>query len=400
MSKFNLQSLAFALVVLFLVVFGRREGADKLKTPTTSSIEVTSLASIIAGDVAREIPREETFEEKPAPRIATPMPGSRSAIVKNSSPTRAIALSPPGMPQLTAPIVNPYTASALESKPRVLNSLIPEPIGAGRQAPILNAAAVLVSEIGGYGPYLEKNIDKRWPLASLTKLMTSVVALENLPADQKIMVSERAVAAPGQAGNFAAGETFTAVDLLKALIVASSNDAAFALADFYPVRSKPRHDVGAAAVPPEAGGRTSNGVYGYEKFVDLMQIKAADLGMRQTTFFDPAGLSVLNQSTASDFHKLVNYILKNHAFIFRTSRETSTSIRELESGAVRILPNINQFAGEPSFLGGKTGYTDDANGNLISIFRHQDREFLIMVFGTSDRFGETEKLYEWLKNSL
>jgi len=347
MSKFNLQSLAFALVVLLLVVFSRREGVDKLKTPTTSSIEVTSLA-LITGDSAREIPRAQTAEEKPALRIATPVP------------------------QLTAPIVNPYKASALESKPRVLNFLIPEPIGAGRQTPILDAAVVLVSEIGGYRPYLEKNIDKRWPLASLTKLMTSVVALENLPASQRIVVGDRAVAAPGQAGNFAAGETFTAVDLLKALIIISSNDAAMAIAHFY----------------------------GYEEFIDLMQIKAADLGMRQTTFFDPAGLSVLNQSTANDLHKLVNYILKNHAFIFRTSKETSTAMRELTSGAVRILTNNNRFAGDPSFVGGKTGYTDDANGNLISIFRREDREFLIIVFGTSDRFGETEKLYNWLKNSL
>ena len=345
MSKFNLQSLAFALVVLLLVFFGKREGADKLKTPTASSIEVTSLA-LLSGGSARAISSAETFAEKPAPPTLTPMP-----------------------PQPSAPIVNPYKASALESKPRVLNFLIPEPIGALNQPPMLEAAAVLVSEIGGYAPYFEENIDKRWPLASLTKLMTAVVALENLPAEQRIIMSERALNAPGQAGNFAVGEVFTAVDLIKAAIIISSNDAAMALADFY----------------------------GYDKFIDLMQIKAADLGMRQTTFFDPAGLSVLNQSTANDLEKLVSYILTNHDFIFKNSRATSAAIQEINSGAVRILANNNRFAGAPDFLGGKTGYTDDAGGNLISLFRREDREFLIVVFGTSDRFGATEKLYDWLK---
>jgi len=61
--------------------------------------------------------------------------------------------------------------------------------------------------------------------------------------------------------------------------------------------------------------------------------------------------------------------------------------------------NINHFAGQADFLGGKTGYTDDAGGNLLSLFSYQKRPVLVLVMGASDRFGETRRLLQWFKNS-
>lgn len=239
----------------------------------------------------------------------------------------------------------------------------------GRRSP-LNAEtrAALVTRIGERPPLVTINANRRWPIASLTKLMTAAIALEKFDPSQPITFNDRIIATEGFSGDFRAGETFSVGDLVKALMLVSSNDAAMALAS----------------------------AYGYPEFVDAMQEKAAELGMRQTSFFDPTGLSFLNQSTAADLERLVVYARRKHPDIFQWSRQRATTITGGNGSgrSVKRLVSINQFAGEPGFAGGKTGYTDDANGNLISLFQEQPNAppLLIIVLGTNDRFGETKKL--------
>ncbi len=78
------------------------------------------------------------------------------------------------------------------------------------------------------------------------------------------------------------------------------------------------------------------------------------------------------------------------------SREKEGEIIEQTHNEHRKLININTLAGQPNFLGGKTGYTDDAGGNLVSVFTIQGREIVIVVLGTKDRFLETQKIYDYL----
>jgi len=162
---------------------------------------------------------------------------------------------------------------------------------------------------------------------------------------------------------FAVGETFTSGDLIRAMLTVSHNQAAIALAESY----------------------------GQKEFVDLMQQRAGDLGMANTSFFDPVGLSSLNQSSAADVERLVRYIITNHQDLLVMTRQTETAVNG------KILKNINRFAGRPDFIGGKTGYTDAANGNLVSLFNYRNQPLLIIVMGADDRFGETEKIYNWIK---
>ena len=82
------------------------------------------------------------------------------------------------------------------------------------------------------------------------------------------------------------------------------------------------------------------------------------------------------------------------------TRESEVEITEKTSTLKRKLVAINQFAGSEEFLGGKTGFTDEASGNLVSLFRLHDRPFLIIVFGTDDRFGETARIRDWLIKQL
>ena len=231
-----------------------------------------------------------------------------------------------------------------------------------------SAPVVLAKYLWKEESLAEKNINQRWAMASLTKLMSAVVAKENLNPDGAIIIDKESWAADGTAGGFLPGENFLVSDLIKAMLVVSSNDAAEALA-----RS-----------------------YDQKEFVSMMRRKAEQLGMFDTYYADTTGLSSLNQSTAADLEKLVRYIYSQYPEFFEISREREVEITELKSKIKRKLVNINKFTAEDYFIGGKTGFTEEAGGNLISLFRHQNQPLLIMIFGAEDRFAETQKVYDWI----
>lgn len=211
------------------------------------------------------------------------------------------------------------------------------------------------------------NDEKRWPIASLTKLMTALVADDSMFPNKRVPVKEEYVKfAEDAAGTIFAGEEFTVSDLQKALLTVSSNVAAETLA----------------------------GEYGRPAFIAKMNAYAANIGMENTYFADPSGLSVRNQSTATDLSKLVAFIYANKPGIFAVTRQTASNIYNWKSGETRPLGNINKFAGMPDFIGGKTGTTPESVGNLISVFKvGQYFGRIIIVLGSEERFKETEKLF-------
>lgn len=363
MTRFNLQSLLFALVLLILVLIGKSEGADTSPSPVTNNIVSTSLIA----EVDNLSPKYEFAEGELSDVVPPPRVQSLSL-----PPTPPPPPPSPSQPVVRARNTEPLSSSAFEAKIRFFTSLEPETQKPLSKAPKISSKAALVKELTHENIMLEKNLSQRWPLASITKLMTALVALDRFEPDDKVKVSERAVATEGQAGNFRAGEVFTVLDLVKALLIVSSNDAATALGEHI----------------------------GTQKFLELMRSRAFDLGLNQTTFIDSPGLSVLSQSTLSDLGKLSVYILEQRPNIFEISALREASITNLTSGTARLLRSNNKFAGAPDFIGGKTGYTDEAQGNLLSIFRYKDYAFLIIVFGSQDRIHDTEKLYTWAKSNF
>lgn len=204
----------------------------------------------------------------------------------------------------------------------------------------LTISSALVKESVGNRVLYELNVGQHWPLASLTKLMNAVVALENIP------------------------QSATRDSLVKRMMVISDNEAADALAE----------------------------TLGTEQYIALMNAKAQALNMRQTGFSDASGLSYLNQSTAGDIDKLVTYILIRHPEILAFSRAKTVRIGTAERA------NINKFAGRADFVGGKTGWTDEANGNLVTVFSSQSGPITVITLGSptrEDRFIETNILFEW-----
>ncbi len=215
-----------------------------------------------------------------------------------------------------------------------------------------------------------KDEDRIFPIASLTKLMTAVVVLENYDLSKKIAISQAAIDQEGEQGSLVAGQSLSARDLLYITLVESSNDSAYALAE----------DIGV------------------EKFVSLMNLKARDLGLKKTYFSDTTGLDAGSFSTASNLVDLVSYLIKNYPSIMDV-----TSIKEfdiyLDTGVLHHrLQNTNQLLGViPNIVAGKTGWTIPAKGCFLIVQKDPRKDFyrISAVLGADDRFAEMEKMVTW-----
>ncbi len=236
--------------------------------------------------------------------------------------------------------------------------------------PETNTAAATVLDLETGAPYFSFKGKIRWPMASLTKLMTAAVATKNMSLTQEISITDADFKFLDEdSAKVKLGERYALGDLLRVMLQVSSNEAAEAIAN----------------------------VYGRERFIKMMNDQAKEWGMDDTNFDDPTGISVSNQSTITDLYKMTWQIYSGYPEIFKITRKTRISVKELASQKFIRFSNINNFAGRADFLGGKTGFTDEAQGNLISIFALNNRPIGIIVLGTIDRFGESEKLWNWFR---
>jgi D-alanyl-D-alanine carboxypeptidase len=245
-------------------------------------------------------------------------------------------------------------------------------VSQGDPPPTLQDTASLVADLGAGTVFEATNAARRWPTASITKLVTAAVAVDTLDPTTKITITQEMFAADPAEHTLVLGGSYTVADLFRVLLLPSSNVAAEALADFY----------------------------GRGKFLTEMNARAAAWGMENTYFDDPSGISATNQSTAGDLVKLAAQIYAHYPQIFQITRTPQATITEQNSGKRITIKSINEFAGDADFVGGKTGNTEQASGNLLSVFRYGDRTIVIVVLGTTDRFGDTQKLYSWFKATV
>ncbi|MFA5743180.1 MAG: serine hydrolase [Candidatus Paceibacterota bacterium] len=226
----------------------------------------------------------------------------------------------------------------------------------------------------------EKEIDKKLPIASVSKLMTAVVALENYSLQSEIKISQEAIDQEGEAGRLDSDEILSVENLLYVMLIESSNDAAEALAENM----------------------------GREEFIELMNQKAGSLGLENTFFVNPNGLdaenrNILNVSSALDLAKLIIYIQKNHPLIGDILSRKEFSFNSPNGQFHHNLASTNALLYNSQTLWGKTGYTKKANGCMINLIRPQSDDDLIIinvVLGADDRFYEMQRLTDWLNNSF
>lgn len=240
----------------------------------------------------------------------------------------------------------------------------------GVKSPALSANIAFAKDLENGKELFNYNAEKPWAIASITKLMTAIIALEKM--EQKtITISQTAMDVDdSMAGNFSVGEKYSLKDSVKIMLLISSNKAATAISEFY----------------------------GQENFINEMNLKAKNIGM-SGKFYDCAGLDVRNQFTTDDLSKLTAYIFQKRPEIFDYTKLKEISAIELQSNSAKIFANINYFAGREDFLGGKTGTIDSSGENLLSLFDYKEHKILIIILGSKDRFSDTENLLNWIKKS-
>jgi len=241
-----------------------------------------------------------------------------------------------------------------------------------RQArePVLTAEGIVVLDLDSSEILYQKNPDQQFSIASLTKIMTAIVALENYNQTDVITTPKEATnLLPGSVIYLQEGEEMTVLNLLYGLLLYSGNDAAYTLA------SK----------------------IGQDKFVSLMNQKAKALGFSKTYFVEPSGLEQGNVSTPREIAFLMGYALRNPVF----AKIVKTDQTEIVSTGGQIrhpLKNTNQLLREyTGTYGGKTGYTEQAGHSLVVAVERGGHEIISVVLKASqDQFKETKSLLDWV----
>ena len=213
------------------------------------------------------------------------------------------------------------------------------------------------------------NANLQLPMASTTKIMTCIVALENANLSDLVSIPQAAVGVEGSSVYLTKGETLKLEELLYALMLESANDAAVAIA-FY-----------------VAGG--------VDEFAGMMNKKAKEIGLESTNFINPHGLPQDNHySTARDLCFLMQYCMKNEAFRVITSTK-SISI-SAPDGKTRFLSNHNKLLRiYDGCNGGKTGFTKKAGRCLVSSAERDGKELICATLGDPNDWKDHSNLFDY-----
>ncbi len=213
------------------------------------------------------------------------------------------------------------------------------------------------------------NPDSKLLPASTTKLMTALVALESCVPDQVAIVKRARV--DGTVIGLSQGERITVRNLLFATLISSANDAAFALAD--------------------------NCSADYQTFIYRMNERAKELNMNDTNFSNPAGLDSPDlYSTAGDLAKLAKAAFLESPIIEQISNTRALVMNNTLAGKTYSLTNLNELLfNVPGVIAGKTGTTDGAGQNLVTLTDRNGRDLIIVLLGSQNRFEESKLFIEW-----
>ncbi|MEW6590010.1 MAG: serine hydrolase [Pseudomonadota bacterium] len=260
------------------------------------------------------------------------------------------------------------------------------------EIPALSSQSVLVYDRASGQPLLAKNADQQTPIASITKLMTAMLVLDaGQPLDEKVAIThDDRDTLKGTGSRLAIGSSYTRGQLLHLALIASDNRAAHAL------------------------GRTYPG--GLDRFVANMNRMALALGMRDTVYVEPTGLSSGNRSTAVDLARLADYAYQNYPEV----REISTAghytlgtqrvvVKKKSKKRVEYRPvafnNTNRFTRADDWQIGlsKTGFINEAGHCLVMQAQVAERDVIIVLLdaqGKNSRAGDATRIKDWLESTL
>ena len=299
----------------------------------------------------------------------------------DSPATPASAFAEISQNQIARP-AGAHTASAFvtmadnfATAPEIIPAFVLESPSVHIPAPDLNAKAALVMDAYTGKVLFATHATSALPIASISKLMTTLLVLKYIPMDTIITIPQDAMDTYGNYGDLRVGEQITARSLLNLMLVVSSNNAAVTFADY----------VSAATKTP---------------FPDLMNKEAQNMGLYAAYFKEPTGLSAHNAASAWDVARMANAAFANPLVKSFISMPTAT-VYSANRTIVHNLVNTDEIIGRDGIIGGKTGFTDEAGQCLVALVHNkaENKNFIYVILGAQDRFTAMEKLITWINAS-
>jgi D-alanyl-D-alanine carboxypeptidase (penicillin-binding protein 5/6) len=309
--------------------------------------------------------------------MRSPAPGSRPATGR--SPARVASSRVVALATLVLAVAFGLFAVAWSSPVYAAGTLPPKTISAAASAaeqepPELTATAAILIDSETGTVIFSKQPDERLPMASTTKIMTSILVLESLELDQRVVVPQSATQTPGSLAGLVYGEVLTVEQLMYAMLIPSGNDAALTLAV-----------------------KTSGSV---QAFVNRMNEKAGEMGLTNTHFANPNGLHLEDHySSARDLATMAQYALRDPTF----RRIVDTPTYELPypgvDQGIREYKNGNILLKEYPWVNGvKTGSTPYAGYCMVASGSRDGVSLIAVLLGDPDddtRWKETKALLDY-----
>lgn len=239
--------------------------------------------------------------------------------------------------------------------------------------PFLNSDAAIIYNQNTNQILFQSNQEEKLPIASLTKLMTAHIILQEHSLEEIVTIPREALNPKGSTMNLQAGERITVENLLKGLMINSANDAAIAL--------------------------SLHNAKTLEDFSDKMNLYANNLQMKNSHFDNPMGFdSPKNYSTALDILKLSRVTAQN-PFLQEVSNIKSTKVKSSNNLTTHLLTNTNkELQNFQNINGLKTGTTQEAGQCLVSTT--EEDKLITIVLGSTNRFQDTKTMIDWARNNF
>ncbi len=240
--------------------------------------------------------------------------------------------------------------------------------------PVIGAKSALIFDIDTKTLLYEKDPKTPRPMASLTKIMTAIVALENKREDDRYKVSRTAIVGENSMG-LESGEVLSLEELLYGLILPSGNDAAETLAQNYP--------------------------YGRVEFINEMNKRAQEIGAKNTNFTNPSGLQGDGDqyTTAEDLVRITFYALENFPEFKEVVQTVDITLPATGQHKSYTLTNeTNLLTSYPGVKGVKTGYTPEAGLCLVTYIEYEGKRLIGVILGSENRRAEMKSLLDYSLN--
>jgi D-alanyl-D-alanine carboxypeptidase len=238
------------------------------------------------------------------------------------------------------------------------------------QTPAINGRAAIVVDVGSGQILYSQNASSRYPEASLTKLMTAMVALDLARPDQVLTVTPGATQVEPNHMGISSGEQLSLRELLDGMLLDSGNDAAEALAQ---------------------------GIVGRDKFIAFMNQKASGMHLKDTQFANPSGLDdPSHYSSAYDLAVMLASVLRDYPDVSAVLGTRSISIPATPQHKAFRPYNLDRLLWSyPGTIGGKPGYTDAAGYCLAVAASRGGRTIVAVVLGTNQHFTDGARLLDF-----